>query len=145
MQKRFSFTAIATLVTISVFTLIACGYTSTDTGSDKQVDKDLRGTWERTESAFWPEGQTEIREKGKLVLGIDTITISDPVAHLQGFTRGVALEAYTEDSKLFIKDRNEWQNPVSYIRWQSGGSPKDELITLTGGGVADETFKRIGE
>jgi hypothetical protein len=118
----------------------------------KRVGYDMRGTWECTEAAPWPEGHPKQREKGLLVLDYDTITITGPVAHLRDFTRGIALEAYTEDTEdledsktglLYIKDRGELQNSISYRRWQSGGTPKDEMLTLTGGGIAYETFKKI--
>jgi hypothetical protein len=85
------------------------------------------------------------------VLDYDTITITGPVAHLKDFTRGIALEAYTEDSEtsetglLYIYDRGVLQSPVSYRRWQSGGSPKIEMLTLTGGGIDDETLKKVAE
>ncbi|GHT95247.1 hypothetical protein FACS1894141_3510 [Spirochaetia bacterium] len=89
MQNRFSFAAIVTFVAIAAFTLFGCGYHSPDVSSVKRVDIDLRGTWERTESAFWPEGQTETSGKGKIVLGFDTITISDPVGQADHFDEAV--------------------------------------------------------
>jgi hypothetical protein len=114
-------------------------------GVFKRVDYDLRGAWECMEEDFWTG------EKGLLVLDYDTVTITGTVAHLRGFTRGIVLEAYTEDDEgggtglLYIKDRGVWQSPVTYRHWQSGGYPKVEMLTLTGGGVTDETFKQIGK
>jgi hypothetical protein len=81
MQNRFSFAAIVTFVAIAAFTLFGCGGYNPNVVSVNQIDKDLRGTWERTEPVFWPEGQIETQEKGKLVLGVDTVTIRDPVAN----------------------------------------------------------------
>jgi hypothetical protein len=127
--------------------IISCDGTYNPNGGYKRVDYDLRGTWECMEEAFWYGDYTW--KKGSLVLDYDSITITGPVAHLQGFTRGIALEAYTEDAEdsetglLYIKDRGILQSPVSYRRWQSGGKPKDEMLTLTSGGVTDETFKQI--
>ncbi|GHV84579.1 hypothetical protein AGMMS50230_01870 [Spirochaetia bacterium] len=116
------------------------------TGGDyKSVDYDLRGTWERTEEAFWPEGQTTTSERGKLIIGFDTVKITGPVEHLQGYTRGIALEAYTEDGKLYIKDYGVWQSPILYVRAESGGYPTEKLLYLKGGGVPDKTLKRIGD
>jgi predicted small secreted protein len=115
----------------------------------KRVGYDLRGTWECMEAAFWPGDHTW--KKGTIVLDYDTITITGPVAHLRDFTRGIALEAHTEEAEdgetglLSIKDRGLWQSPVSYRRWLSGGTPKDAMLTLTGGGAADETLKKTGE
>ncbi|MDR2052205.1 MAG: hypothetical protein LBP80_02230 [Treponema sp.] len=114
------------------------------------VDYDMRGTWECTEED-WLNDYTLERGYGRLVLDDDTITITGPVAHLKGFTRGIALEAYTEEAEdgkiglLYIKDRGILQSPVSYRRWQSSGKPnKIDMLTLTGGGVADETLKKVG-
>jgi hypothetical protein len=67
----------------------ACDLDEND--DSKWVGYDLRGTWERTEATFWPEGQTTTSERGRIVLTYDTITISGPVSHLQDFTRNVAL------------------------------------------------------
>jgi hypothetical protein len=125
--------------------LASCDIDGTS-GNYKFVDYDLCGTWERDTAAFWPEGQTVTSQKGNMILTYDTITISGPLAHLQGFTRGTPLEAYTEDGKLHINDRGAWQSPIPYTRWHSGGSyPYDEMLTLKGGGVADETLKQIEE
>jgi hypothetical protein len=110
------------------------------------IEPDLRGTWERDVAAFWPEGQTVTTEKGKLVLRSETIIITGPVAHLQGFTRNTVLEAYTEDNNLYIKDRGVWQSPISFISWESGDLYlPTKMVTLQGGGSADETFKLISD
>ena len=112
----------------------------------KRVDSNLRGRWERTEPPLqWYEIQMPV-----IVFASDTIRIEGAVAHLSGITRNTALESYTEDTEagtlLYIKDRGAWQSPVEYIRWESGGAyPRDKFITLKGGGVADETFKRVEE
>jgi len=128
---------------------VNCGdWASTESGDSQKVDYDLRGTWERDVSDFWPEGQTVTSEKGKVVLGYSTITITGPVAHLKGFTRDTALEAYTEENNLYIKDKGEWQAPISYTRWdavQVGPSPRDKMLTLKGGDIADETLKRMAD
>ncbi|MDR2019518.1 MAG: hypothetical protein LBQ14_01995 [Treponema sp.] len=65
------------------------------------------------------------------------------------FTRGIALEAYTENAEdsgtglLRIKDRSLWQSPANYRRRQSDGCPKVKTLTFAGGGVAGETLKQI--
>jgi len=110
------------------------------------IEQDLRGTWERDVAVFWPEGQTVITEKGKLVLRYETIIITGPVAHLQGFTRNTVLEAYTEDNNLYIKDRGVWQSPISFIFWESADLYlPTKMLTLQGSGNADETFKLISD
>jgi hypothetical protein len=123
---------------------VNCDWDNTE--SNKQfIEYDLRGTWERDGAAFWPEDQTVTTEKGKLVLKYETIIITGTVTHLQGFTRNTVLEAYTEDSKLYIKDRGVWQSPISFILWESGNYLPDKMITLQGGSSGDETFKLISD
>jgi len=137
---------------------VNCGdYDSTESDDSQKVDYDLRGTWVRTEAAPWLEGGTETSAYGEVVLDYSRITITGPVAHLNGFTRKTTLEAYTEGSttegsikegKLYIKDQGEWQAPILYRRWdaaQTGPYPADKMLTLKGGGVADETFKRTAD
>jgi hypothetical protein len=131
-----------------VFAAVSCDGTY-NPNDYKRVDYGMRGAWECMEEAFWPEGQKWKKEKGTLVLDYDTITINGPVAHLKGFTRSIALEAYTEDAEdgetglLYIKDKGTVQSPVSYRRWQSADKPKIEMLTFIGD--ADETFKKIAE
>jgi hypothetical protein len=143
MTNKGLFTFIAALC---AFVIVSCDGTY-NPDNYKRVDYDLRGTWECTEAAYWPVDNTY---KGMLVLGYDSITITGPVEHLWGFTRGIALEAYTEDAEdgeiglLYIKDRGILQRPISYRRWQSAGTPKYEMLTFpSGDGAADETFKQI--
>ena len=116
------------------------------TGDYQLVQYDLQGTWERTEAAFYPEGQTVYFEKGKIILDYNSITIIGPLAQMQGYTRGIALEAYTdrEENLLYIKDRGVWQSPIGFTKWQSSGEyPYNEMLTFTGEGVADETLVLI--
>jgi len=110
-----------------------CGGEYATSGNYKYVEIDLRGVWECNIDGFWPEGQTVTSEKGKLVFDLNTVIITGPVARLQGFTRDTALEAYTEEGNLYIKDKGVWQSPVAYILWESGGSyPRDKLLTFQG-------------
>jgi hypothetical protein len=141
MKPFFTFLTLVTLLAAS------CEWDTSGTDGIKYIEYDIAaGTWERTEAAFWPEGQTATTQKGTLLFTYNSVKISGPIAHLQGFTRDTALEAYTEDNSLYIKDKGVWQSPVPYTRWQSGGSyPYDKMLTLTGGGVPDETLKRTGE
>jgi hypothetical protein len=124
------------------FSVMACdGVTS---GGGTSVPSDLRGAWERTEADWWYEPGSGYQSlKGTLVIKYNSVTISGPVSHLQGFTQDIALEAYAEDGLLYIKDTGEWKSPVAYRRWKSADY-KDTLITLIGGSVGDETLKRIG-
>jgi hypothetical protein len=113
-------------------------------GNGEYVPYDLRGTWECTEAAStYVPGSGWQSQKGTLVITYSSVTISGPVSHLGGYTQNIALEARAEDGLLYIKDTGEWKSPIAYRRWQSADY-KDTLITLTGGGVADETLKRVG-
>jgi hypothetical protein len=125
------------------FSLIGCDGITYDSGTS--VPSDLRGAWERTEAAWWYTPESGYQSlKGTLIITYNSVTISGPVSHLHGYTQDIALEAYAEDGLLYIKDSGEWKSPVVYRRWQSADY-KDTLITLTGGSVADETLKRIGD
>jgi hypothetical protein len=113
-------------------------------GDYKTVPSELRGTWECTEEALWyvPGSYYPTWVKGKLIITYNSVTISGPLQHLENFTRDIAIESYAEDGQLYIKDKGAWQSPIAYTRWQSADR-KDVLITLSGGGIDDETLKRI--
>jgi len=124
--------------------LLIAGCDGVTGGSGQFVPSDLRGTWECVEATTsWVPGSGYQSIKGKLVIKSTSVTITGPVAHLQGYTQDVALEARAEDGLLYIKDTGEWKTPIAYRWWQSADY-NDTLITLTGGSVADETLKRIG-
>jgi hypothetical protein len=124
-----------------VLALAGCDVTI---GSGQSVPSDLRGTWECVEAATeYVPGSGWQTLKGKLVITYDSVTISGPVAHLEGYTKDIALEARAEEGLLYIKDTGEWKSPIAYRCWQSADY-KDTLVTLTGGGAADETLKRVG-
>jgi hypothetical protein len=131
------------VLAVLILLLASCDWETDDSRDYRRVDYDLRGTWKHNDPTYWIDGQ--------LVLDYDTIIITGSVAHLRGFTRNIALKASTEDAEdgetglLYIKDRGVWQSPVSYRRWESAGTPKVKMLTLIGGGVPDETFKRIGD
>jgi hypothetical protein len=128
------------LLVLAALVMAACDGSG---GGYKILDYDLHGTWEHTAQNYWYGGQ--------LVLGFDTITITGSFAYLQGFTRNVTLEAYTETVEsgfsewkglLFIKDKGAWQSPVPFTWWKTAGYPPDKMITFTGGS-SDETLKKI--
>jgi hypothetical protein len=140
---------ISALVLLALF-VVSCDGTYKPNGGLQRVDYDMRGVWECVEEAPWPEDWSWNKEKGRLVLDYGSITITGPVAHLPDFTRDIALEAYTEETDgetglLYIKDRGVWQSPISYRRWRSADKPvKFEMLTLTGGGLEEETLKKMG-
>jgi hypothetical protein len=83
-------------------------------------------------------------EYGRLVIDFNTITISGPIHHLQGFTKTIPLEGYSEDGFIYIKDSDAWQAGVAFIQW-TAGDRVTELLTLTGGGLTNEVFKKVEE
>jgi hypothetical protein len=114
-------------------------------GSYKSIPFDLQGEWEGIEAVWgYVPGSGYQRQKGTLVVGYNSVTISGPIGHLDGFTRDIALAAYAEDGLFYIKDKGLWQNAIGYRRWDSADY-KDELLTFSGGGVDDETFKRVAD
>jgi hypothetical protein len=115
-----------------------------DAGSDSNfMPSGLRGVWERTEEDWWfvPESGPLFR-KGKLTIDYNSVTINGPMKYLHGFTQDVALEAYVEDGMLYIKDRGLLQKPIVYRRWDSADR-KDKMVTFSGGGSGDESFRRV--
>jgi hypothetical protein len=145
MKRRF-FRAFFPVLFFTLVLAASCDWDTSGTDGIKYIEYEIAAsTWERTEPAFWPEGKTTTAQKGTLVFTYNSVKISGPIAHLQGFTRDTALEAYTEDNNLYIKDKGVWQSPIQYTRWHSGGSyPYDKMLTLKGG-VPDETLKRTGD
>jgi hypothetical protein len=144
-KRKVFLAGLAGIALLLGFSLIACDNDSTGGGgSGTSVPSELRGIWECVEATTsWVPGSGWQTLKGTLVIKTNSVTVSGPVAHLQNFTRDIALEAYAEDGLLYIKDTGEWKSPVAYRRWQSADR-SDTLVTLSGGGVADETLKRIG-
>ena len=119
--------------------LYSCGLPDGDSGS-QYLDYNLRGVWETTKLEDSLYARIEIEYKH--------ITIIGNIAHLEDFTPGVPLEAYTKDSLIYINDRGEWQmqNPVSYRIWETGPSyPKFKMLTLKANGLKDETFMFLME
>jgi hypothetical protein len=100
MKPFFTFLTLVTLLTTS------CDWDTSGTDGIKYIEYGIAAsTWEHTEATFWPEGQTTKTQKGTLGFTYNSVKISGPITHLQGFTRDTALEAYTEDGSLYIKDK----------------------------------------
>jgi len=109
--------------------LIIANCSSGGTEGYKYITYDLQGEWERDRAEIWPEGTTTTK-KGKIVLTSNTIIISGPFKNFEGYVRDTELEAYTEENNLYIKFRDEWQNPIVYRRWKSAGNPPEEMLTI---------------
>jgi len=140
----------ATLALLCILLITSCSVNSTPSDS-KWVYNNLQGKWERDRLALWPEEDpAATKEKGTLEITYNTITINGPFENLKDYTRGVALEAYTEEvpteeistkkGNLYIKDRGEWQPSIPYTYWESAGYPREKMLTING-----NTLKKIEE
>jgi hypothetical protein len=139
MEQRALLSALCTI--LLALALAGCDVTI---GSGNGVPSDLRGTWECTEAtSTYVPGSGWQTLKGTLVITYTSVTISGPVQHLEGYTKDIALEARAEEGLLYIKDTGEWKSPIAYRCWQSADY-KDTLVTLTGGGAAEEPLTRVG-
>ena len=99
------------------------------TGNYKRFDWDIQGTWKTN-----APGSTY---NGTLVIKYDSITItgysetqtptpggSDQQRPFRNFTKGIALEGYTEEGKILIKDAGTWKEAIPYTYWYTY-SPDD--------------------
>ncbi|GHV11236.1 hypothetical protein FACS189491_02120 [Spirochaetia bacterium] len=149
MQKQFSYTAIITFVAIAAFTLFSCDYNPDyESPSYEKFHTYLQGSWVSNRPlSYW---ETE-EDRGRLVIGYDSITISGSVRpfdleYPSGYTKDIALKGYSEESNstgdekrgtLFIRDKGALKS-VPYIRWRAAG----EYMLTAGTTPDDETFRR---
>jgi len=135
----------------ALFALLCSCSSSPDNSNSKRFDYNLRGTWETPEEINGiPSGKPGDSLYAKIVIDYNNITITGIIAHFEGFTRGIALEAYSEDSLIYIYDKGEWQmqNPIPYRIWEAGSYyQKTKMLTLKNNGsdLKDETFRLTGE
>ena len=145
------------LISLSSFLIVSCDYEPTEggTGNYQRFDWDLHGTWITNESAS--------RYTGTLVIDYSRITITgysetqtptpggnDTERPFRNFTKGIALEGYTEEQEttgekvMLIKDAGTWQEPITYLYW-SDHPPPDfktiEFLRFTFGG-RQETLRK---
>jgi hypothetical protein len=113
----------------------------------KTVDSKLHGTWEST--------VTDSRYSGKLVIALDTITITgysesqtppawnggnDNERPFKDFARGAPLPCYTEDGKLFIRVVGD----VLSVPYEYSKAGQDRFLYFAFGG-RPEALKRTEE
>jgi hypothetical protein len=147
MQKRLFFTAIVTCAAIAAFTLAGCGG---EWVSLERFDTYLQASWVSTRTpSSW-----ETEDRGGLVIGYDSITISGSVRPFDadyytgyaGYTKDIALKGYSEESSssydeksgtIFISDKGALKS-VAYVRWRAAS----EYMLTVGTAPNDETFRR---
>jgi hypothetical protein len=116
------------------------------TGDYKTIDFNLRGAWESTDASLY---------SGKLVIGVDTITITgyaesqtppawnggdDTLRPFRDFAKGAPYACYAEEGKLFITTVGGEKN-VPYLYSTSG---QDKFLFFNFGG-REEALKRTGD
>jgi hypothetical protein len=127
---------------IAIIVCVLCAVSLTGCDGVVQGDffnSDLRGIWECTNHGGYCGH--------RLVIDLDTITISGSIDHFSGFTKTLPLEGYSKDGFLYINDRGVLQNGIAYRYWTTG-APVTRMLTLPAGGwwaPSDETFKRISD
>jgi hypothetical protein len=115
------------------------------TGNYQRFNWDIQGTWKTND--------TESRYSGTLVIGYNRITITgygetqtptpggnDTERPFRNFTKGTALEGYTEEQEvtgqkvIVIKDAGTWQEAIPYTYWYDYPPPdfkKAEFLRFT--------------
>ena len=98
---------------------------------------DLRGTWVSNDPSVY---------SGELVIDIDRITIKgfsegqtpsgedDNKRPFKGFTKGAALNGYSEDGKIFIEDVGLLQEGIAYVFYTAGSFPEEKFLRFNFGG-----------
>jgi len=106
---------------------------------------DLRGTWVSNDPSIY---------SGRLVIGIDRITITgfseaqtpvgadDRKRPFRGFTKGVALNGYSEFGKIFIEDGGWLQEGISFTIFSAGNFPQERFLRFNFAGRV-ETLQRL--
>jgi len=114
---------------IVIYSLIAsCGEFTTDYINTKIFDYNLQGTWKSNDydNAVY---------KGTLVIAVNRITITgysedqtptpgnDNNRPFKGFTKGIALRAYSEEGRIYIEDGGLLQEGIPYTYWDDYPAP----------------------
>jgi hypothetical protein len=143
------------LISLSSFLIVSCDYEPTEggTGNYQRFDWDLHGTWTTNESAS--------RYTGTLIIDYNQITITgygetqtptpggnDTERPFRNFTKGIALEGYTEEVEetrekiILIKDAGKWLEGIPYTYWEGNSSgERIKLLRFTFGG-RQETLRK---
>jgi len=144
------------ITNIAVFLLAFCsllffscdGNGSAGSHSYKVFDYNLQGTWETNNPGS--------RYTGTLVITYDKITITgysedqtpipteggnDMERPFRGFTKNVPLEGYSEEGKIFIKDKGIIQEGLPYIYDGNEYYKQIELLHFKFNG-RDETLRK---
>ena len=115
-----------------------------ETSDYRNFAHDLRGTWVSNDPSVY---------SGSLVISINRITITgfseaqtppgtdDSKRPFRAFTKGIALNGYSEDGKIFIEDGGLLQAGISYTVYTAGNFPQERFLRFTFGGRS-ETLQR---
>jgi hypothetical protein len=119
---------------------VSCGdsWLSGSGNNSSHFSYDFVGTWESTSTSFFDYG-------GTLEIGYSKITISGysgygSSAPFAEFTKDVPLEGYSEEGKIFIKDRGSWQAGLPCTLWED--AERGKHLTFTFGGREETLHKK---
>ena len=131
MNNNITNAAVFLLALCSLLFFSCDGNGSTGSHSYKSFDYNLQGTWETHDSDEY--------YSGTLVINFNSITISGYAPNLEyekrpngknqrpfiDFTKSIPLEGYSEEGKIFIKDRGILQEGIHYTYWEPSLQPPD--------------------
>ena len=115
------------------------------TSDYKRFSNDLIGTWVSNDPSVY---------SGKLVINFDYINITgfnegqtpfredDNKRPFKNFTKGVDLEGYSEEGKIFIDDVGWLQEGIPYTIYETGNYPKNKFLRFTFGGRVETLQKQ---
>ena len=146
MKKRTTSKTVKWLVVFPVVLafsaiLLACDWFM-DGSNPNTFDWDLRGTWVSNDKTYY---------SGTLIIEMNRITIngypeSQGVSSqrpFRNFIKGVALQGYSNEGKIFIQDAGVWKEGIPYTYWtESSGFSKTELLRFEFGGRKETLEKQ---
>ena len=148
-KSRLALTFFSILFSLFLFACDTGGGGGGGTGNYKRFDWDIQGTWKTN-----APGSTY---NGTLVIKYDSITITgygetqtpalggnDIERPFRNFTKNIALEGYTEEGKIFIKDAGTLSEGIPYTYWTDNPPPTFktvEFLRFTFGG-RQETLQK---
>ena len=109
------------IAVISVLILLSCGEGGTGgTEGKKSFDGKLLGEWESADKSVY-SGKIEIEYRRFKVTGYEesqTIKYGDDSKRpFKEYVKGVYLEGYSEEGKIYIKTGGEWKEGLDYKYW----------------------------
>ena len=128
--------------------------TGGSTGNYQRFDWEIQGTWTTNDPESRYTGTLEITYNRITITGYgETQTPAfggnDAERPFRNFTKGIALEGYTEEQEegqkvILIKDAATWQEAIPYTYWEGNSSgERIKLLRFTFGG-RQETLRKQG-